>query len=91
MNDLSEEGELMDVFVLTTLTLDSKGTVTSRNVGVTFSLHEAEIHKGEGIENEFETFQIDSNWLEDAASTELVIAMRDFCAMVKTMQEEALR
>ena len=33
------------VYVLTTLSLDSKGAVTNRNVGVTFSLHEAELHR----------------------------------------------
>jgi hypothetical protein len=37
-------------------------------VGVTFSLHEAERHKAQGVENEFETFQICSNWQEHAAT-----------------------
>jgi hypothetical protein len=79
-----------NIYVLTVLSLDSKGAVASRNVGVTFSLHEAERHKAKGIENEFETFQIDGNWQEDATTTELVIAMRDFRSMVEELQDAAL-
>jgi hypothetical protein len=80
-----------DTYVLTSLSVDSKGEVISRNVGVTFSLHEAELHKGDGVEKNYETFQIDANWQEDAATTALVIAMREFRGMVREMQEEALR
>ena len=79
-----------NIYVLTVLSLDSKGAVASRNVGVTFSLHEAERHKAKGIKNEFETFQIDGNWQEDATTTELVIAMRDFRSMVEELQDAAL-
>jgi hypothetical protein len=77
------------VYVLTSLSLDSKGEVKNKNVGVTFSIHDAEAHRAEGIENEFETFQIDSDWQEDAATTELVFAMREFCDMVKELQQDA--
>ena len=77
------------VYVLTSLFFDSKGNIKSRNVGVTFSLHEAERHKAQGVENEFETFQICSNWQEHAATTELVFAMREFCGMVKELQQDA--
>jgi hypothetical protein len=78
-----------NVYVLTSLFVDSKGNITSRNVGVTFSLHEAERHKGQGVENEYETFHICSNWQEHAATTELVFAMREFCDMVKELQQDA--
>ncbi len=77
------------VYVLTSLFFDSKGNIKSRNVGVTFSLHEAERHKAQGVENEFEAFQICSNWQEHAATTELVFAMREFCGMVKELQLDA--
>ena len=56
----------------TSLFFDSKGNIASRNVGVTFSLHEAEWHRVEGVENDFESFQICPNWQEHAATTELV-------------------
>ena len=83
--------DCINAYVLTTLSLDSKGNVHSRNVGVTFSLHEAERHKAQGVENEFESFLIATNWQEQAATTELVFAMREFCEMVREMQEAALR
>lgn len=79
----------MSLYVLTSLYLDSKGNIASRNVGVTFSLHEAERHMAQGVENEFETFQTCSNWQEHAATTELVIVMREFCDMVKELQQDA--
>jgi hypothetical protein len=79
----------ISVYVLTSLLLDGKGNVASRNVGVTFSLHEAERHKAQGVENECETFQICSNWQEHAVTTELVFAMREFCDMVKELQHDA--
>lgn len=78
-----------NVYVLTSLFFDSKGNIKSRNVGVTFSLHEAELHKGQGIENDFESFPIALNWQEHAATTELVFAMREFCDMVKELQQDA--
>jgi hypothetical protein len=88
---MMDNPDFSDVYVLTSLFFDSKGNIANRNVGVTFSLHEAERHKGQGVENEYETFQIDSNWHEDAATTGLVIAMREFRSMVEEMQEAALR
>jgi len=83
--------EIFDTYVLTSLSVDSKGDVVSRNVGVTFSLHEAELHRGDGLANDYETFQIDANWQEDAATTALVIAMREFRSLVEEIQREALR
>jgi hypothetical protein len=81
----------LTVYVLTALSLDGTGEITNRNVGVTFSLHEAELHRGDGVANDYETFQTDANWQEDAATTDLVVAMRGFRDIVKQMQEEALR
>ncbi len=78
-----------NVYVLTSLFFDSKGNIVSRNVGVTFSLHEAERHKAQGVENEYGTFQICSNWQEHAATTGLVVAMREFCDMVNELQQDA--
>jgi hypothetical protein len=86
---MMDNPDVSDVYVLTSLFFDSKGNVASMNVGVTFSLHEAEHHKGKGIENDFETFQIESSWLEDAATTDLVTAMREFRAMVRELQQDA--
>lgn len=83
--------EVINAYVLTSLSIDSKGDIASRNVGVTFSLHEAEAHRGDSVQNDFETFQIDAKWQEDAATTDFVLAMRGFCEIVKEMQQEALR
>jgi hypothetical protein len=83
--------ETTNVYVLMTLSIGSQGEVVRKNVGVTFGLHEAEDHQDKDISNEFETFQIDDNWQEDAATTNLVVAMREFTGMVRQMQEEALR
>jgi hydroxyethylthiazole kinase-like sugar kinase family protein len=83
--------DCLKVYLLTRLSLDAKGNVRNHNIGVTFSLHEAERHKGKGVDNDFETFQTDANWLEQAATTDLVVAMRGFCDMVREMQEAALR
>lgn len=80
-----------NIYVLTSLSIDAIGNVISRNVGVTFNIHEAEEHKAGCVEHDFETFQIDANWHEDAATSELVIAMRGFRDMVREWQEEALR
>jgi hypothetical protein len=83
--------ESATVFVLTSLVIDTKGNVTCRNLGVTLNLHEAENHRARGVEYDFEVFQIDANWQEDVATTDLVAAMREFRGMVRQMQEEALR
>ena len=83
--------EFVHVFVLTSLDLDNSGNVKSRNVAVTFDLFEAEDHRNKGVENDYETFVVPSDWREDAATTGLITAMRDFREMVKGMQDEALR
>ena len=80
-----------NVYVLMTLSIGSRSEVVRKNVGVTFSLHEAEDHQDKDISNEFETFQIDAEWREDVATTDLVAAMREFRGMVREMQEESLR
>jgi hypothetical protein len=82
--------EFVHVFVLTTLALDKKGDVKSRNVAVTFDLFEAEDHRSENVANDYEVFVVPPDWQEDAATSELVIAMREFRAIVKEMQDEAL-
>jgi len=45
--------------------------------------------RGKVLRNEYETFQICSNWQEHAVTTELVFAMREFCDMVKELQQDA--
>ena len=55
------DSNFINAYVLTSLFFDGKGNIASRNVGVTFSLHEAERHKAQGVESEFETFQICSD------------------------------
>lgn len=79
------------VFVLTSLALDRSGDVKSKNVAVTFDLFEAEDHRNKGVENDYESFVVPCDWQEDAATTGLITAMRDFREMVKAMQDEALR
>ncbi|HXW92952.1 MAG TPA: hypothetical protein VEK33_20550 [Terriglobales bacterium] len=79
------------VYLLTSLVIDPNGEVIGKNVGVTFSLHEAEEHRAKGVENDFETFQIDSNWQVDAATTDLIVALRTFREIVEEQQAQALR
>jgi len=81
----------MDVFVLTTLSLDDEGNVISRNVGVTFNIHDAEAHGAQGVEHEYETHSINANWREDAEVTATVLAMRAFREIVALQIAEALR
>ncbi len=83
--------EFVHVFVLTSLALDKKGDVQSRNVAATFDLFEAEDHRNKGIEHDYDVFVVPSDWQEDAAQSELILAMRDFREIVKHMQDEALR
>lgn len=78
-------------FVLKQLSLDKNGDVKSRNVAVTFDLFEAEDHRNQGVENDYDVFVVPGDWQEDAATTGLITAMRDFREMVKAMQDEALR
>jgi hypothetical protein len=79
------------VFVLTTLALDKKGDVKSRNVAVTFDLFEAEDHRNEGVANDYDVFVVPCDWQEDAAQSELISAMREFRSIGEQMQNEALR
>ncbi len=79
------------VYVLTSLSVDGKGNVTSRNVGVTFDVFEAEAHKAKGIENDFDMFSMPGSWRVEAETSNLIGAMRDFRDMVAEMQEAALR
>ena len=79
------------VFVLKHLSLDKNGDVRSRNVAVTFDVFEAEDHRNKGIKHDYDTFVVPSDCCEDATTTELVIAMREFRSMVDEMQEAALR
>jgi hypothetical protein len=83
--------ECLNVYVLTTLSIDAKGDVVSRNVGVTADIIEAEAHEAHGVENDFETFVASGNWREHAEQSALIITMRDFREMVQQMHEAALR
>jgi hypothetical protein len=83
--------DYLSVYVLTSLRIDPKGNVTSRNVGVTFDVFEAEAHRAKGVENEFDTFIVPADWREDAEQSSLIGVMRDFRDMVKEMQDAALR
>ena len=56
--------EFVHVFVLTSLSLDKKGVVRSRNVAVTLDMYEAEDHKNEGVENDYEVFVV-PDWREE--------------------------
>jgi hypothetical protein len=79
------------VYILTRLCIDDNGNVTSRNVGVTLDLLEAETHRGDGIDNDFEVFTVSGDWREDAAQSDLVVAMREFREIVQEQIEQALR
>jgi len=83
--------DMFDTYVLTKLTLDDDGKVISSNVAVTFDIHEAEAHREADVANSFQAFSVAAEWQEDAATTDLVVAMRTFRSMVEEMQREALR
>jgi len=83
--------DMFDTYVLTRLSLDSDGNVTSRNVGVTVDIHEAERHREGDVANDFQIFAVSADWRDDAEQTALVKAMREFRAMVRQWQEEALK
>ncbi|MFZ0859741.1 MAG: hypothetical protein WCA27_22180 [Candidatus Sulfotelmatobacter sp.] len=78
------------LYVLTRLDIDGKGNVTSRNLGVTFSLFEAEEYRNKSYENDFETHRVNADWRDDAETTAAVSAMREFRLMVEEMQMNAL-
>jgi len=77
------------VFVLTSLSIDENGDANRRNVAVTFDLFEAEDHRNKGVENDYDTFVVPSDWQDDAATTGLVTAMREFRSMVEELQQDA--
>ena len=81
----------VNVYVLKSLSLDAEGNVASKNVGVTFSIHEAEAHQAKDIANEYETFEVGIDWQEAAAKSALVEQMRIFREMVAERHAEALR
>jgi hypothetical protein len=83
--------DFVHVFILTTLVLDAKGDVKSRNVAVTFDMFEAEDHRNKGMENAYEAFVVPGDWRDDAERSELISAMREFREIVREMQDEALR
>ena len=60
--------EFVHVFVLTSLALDKKGDVKSRNVAVTFDLFEAEDHRNKGIEHDYDVFVVPCDWRETQRS-----------------------
>ena len=72
--------------------IEPNGTVVSKNIGVTFNVHDAEDHVGEdSLANGCEAFEVNANWQNDAATSDLVIAMRCFREYVAELQAEALR
>ena len=79
------------VFVLTSLSVDKNGDVKTRNLAVTFDLFEAEDHRNKGVDNDYDTFVVPGDFREDAEQSKLISSMREFRAMVKEMQDEALR
>lgn len=83
--------EPLTVYVLVTLGISAGGEVTRRNVGVTFNIHEAEAHAALDIANEYEKFEIEANWRDDAEMSALVVAMRSFRECVDELRAEALR
>jgi hypothetical protein len=83
--------EPVHVFVLTKLVIDPTGTVVSKNVGIAFNIHDAENYAASDVANGYETFEVESNWQEDAATTDLVVAMRAFRDYVEELRAEALR
>jgi hypothetical protein len=83
--------DFVDVYILTRLVIEEHGNVISTNVRVAFDIHEAEAHRDADVANDFETFSVTTDWREDAETSNLVKAMREFRDMVKVMQDEALR
>ena len=83
--------ESCPVFVLTKLFLDRGGQVKTRIAGVTFDVLEAESYRDKDVTNDFETFTVQGDWREGAEQTRLIASMRDFRAIVKALQEQALQ
>ena len=83
--------ESCPVFVLTKLFLGRGGQVKTRIAGVTFDVLEAESYRDKDVTNDFETFTVQGDWHEGAEQTKLIASMRDFRAIVKALQEQALQ
>jgi len=83
------EDQQITVYVLKRERINDEGHIVSQNVGVTFSVHEAEAHKGESFENGFDTLQFSGNMQEQYAETELILAMRECVALVQPIIEES--
>jgi|HubBroStandDraft_6_1064221.scaffolds.fasta_scaffold172549_3 hypothetical protein len=79
------------VFVLTRLVLDGEGQVKNKIAGVTFDVLEAESYRDKDVTNDFETFTVLGDWREGAEQTNLIASMRDFRAIVRSLQDQALR
>ncbi len=78
-------------YVLVSASMNGKGDITEAIVGVTFSLFDAEKHRDAAIENDFKgPFELDANWQDHAAVSELALSMRDFTAEITRQNEEAL-
>ena len=83
--------DYVHVFVLTSLSLDKKGELRSRNVAVTFDLFEAEDHRNKSVENDYDTLVVPCDWQEAAATSALVEQMRVFRDLIAEQHAEALR
>jgi hypothetical protein len=79
------------VFVLTRLVLDGEGQVKNKIAGVTFDVLEAESYRDKDVTNDFETFTVLGDWREGAEQTNLIASIRDFRAIVRSLQDQALR
>lgn len=85
------ENTTLPVYVLITSRIDGNGIVRDTISGVTFNLHEADSHKAQGIEHDYQTHEVVANYREDAEQSAVVQAMRTFRGIVEEMQREALR
>jgi hypothetical protein len=64
------------VYVLKRERINDEGQIVSQNVGVTFSIHEAEGHKSASFENDFDTLQFSGSVQDQTNATDLILAMR---------------
>jgi hypothetical protein len=80
----------VSLYVLTRL-LITGDHIGPRNVGVTFSLDEAQKHAAKDVANGFEMHQVDAKSQEDVETSNLLIALREFREVVQAQIEEALR
>ncbi|MGD1081310.1 MAG: hypothetical protein ABR881_23550 [Candidatus Sulfotelmatobacter sp.] len=80
-----------EVFVLTRLVINPDGHVVSKNIGCTFDIFEADSHRAQAVENDFERYPITAEWLEEAEQSSFVLSMRQFRSIIEDMQRESLR